>query len=135
MAKHMLQNHPEVPPAERNFTAKILSCNRTTLSRFVDEALRLEKVPNLANSKREWGCGGLIRLQVTRTQDRVPTKTGNSSQITAINPTLHIPLDQSGEGACNNTNSPAREMEFQDLPIPIYNLRPRIKASTLQEPG
>ena len=68
MAKHMMTNHPELQPGERKITAKILKTSSTTMERFVDEALRLESGTNLANSKSEWGCGGLVRLEATRTQ-------------------------------------------------------------------
>ena len=49
----------------------MLSQHKSTLSRLVEEALRLEKGGNdLANSKGEFGRGGgLVRMHARRTQD------------------------------------------------------------------
>ena len=78
MAKHMMTNHPGLQPGERKITAKILKTSSTTMERFVDEAIRLESGTNLANSKSEWGCGGLVRLESTRTQRPTGNKQSQS---------------------------------------------------------
>ena len=81
MAKHMVANHPELQPGDRQITAKILKTSSTTMERFIDEALRLESGSNLANSKREWGCGGLVRLEATRTQQPIGSQQSGDRQL------------------------------------------------------
>ena len=79
MAKHMSIHHSSIPKDQRSFTATILAKHRSTLTRFTDEAVRLAKTGNLANSKGEWGCGGLVRLVPSR-QDKQQEYSDNREQ-------------------------------------------------------
>ena len=72
MSKHMAAIHPDVPVIQHGVTANIVARHRSTLSRLVDESLRLEKETNLANSKGEFGRGGgLVRMHAAKTQQDI----------------------------------------------------------------
>ena len=69
MAKHFNNHHPNNRKDEGIITTKILAKHHSTLTRVIDEGLRLIGNQNLANSKGEWGRGGgLVRLVAHSTQ-------------------------------------------------------------------
>ena len=70
MGKHYKNHHHDVAEKTTNpIAVKIIATHKSVLDRLVDESLRLEKEPLLANSRGEWGRGGgLIRLTAHSTQ-------------------------------------------------------------------
>ena len=72
ISKHIYINHPEANLASPDLMeVVIVASHRQTLTRVIDEGIRLEQNKNLANSKGEWGRGGgLVRLVPVRSQDR-----------------------------------------------------------------
>ena len=72
MAKHYHNSHPEAVTHEDLIEVELIAHHKDTLTRFVDESLRLEaEGDTLANSKGEWGRGGgLVRLIPMSTQSR-----------------------------------------------------------------
>ena len=77
MAKHMEACHSDVPNPEEHIAAQAIVVHSNVLKRVVDEALRLENDPSLANGKSEWGRGGgLVRLHSQRTNQPTPRDTG-----------------------------------------------------------
>ena len=80
MAKHMAIHHKDIPKGDREVKATIVAKHNSTLGRFVDEAVRLTSVGNLANSKGEWGCGGLVRLIPSR-NDKTITYSNTDNQV------------------------------------------------------
>ena len=99
MAKHMEDKHKDIPTGERRFKATIINRHHKTINRFVDEAIRLEQTPNLCNSKGEWGCGGLIRLQPKRHETVINfrdqnTTTGGGDFTTSTQSTITLDTTQ-----------------------------------------
>ena len=71
MVKHLKAIHEDEDwRHEQSVRARIIKSHPNTLVRLVDESLRLEAHPGLANSKGEWGRGGgLVRNHTKRTND------------------------------------------------------------------
>ena len=72
MVKHLKAAHPEDEEwrNEQPIRARVIKNHMSTLKRLIDESLRLEANPGLANSKSEWGRGGgLVRNHAKRTND------------------------------------------------------------------
>ena len=91
MAKHMAIHHGDIQKKDRKFVSTIIARHEKTLGRFVDESVRLAKTQNLANSKGEWGCGGLVRLIPSR-QDQTQEYTSPTSCVPARSlPTSGVP--------------------------------------------
>ena len=69
MVKHFTNTHADQDwRNERPVRARKVKPHNHIMRRLIDEALRLEKNENLANSKGEWGRGGgLVRDHSTRT--------------------------------------------------------------------
>ena len=72
VAKHYHNNHPDAVTREDIIDVELITHHKNTLTRFIDESLRLEaEGDTLANSKGEWGRGGgLVRLIPVSTQNR-----------------------------------------------------------------
>ena len=76
MAKHFAIHHPQERKNNQIISVKLLARHQNTLTRLIDEGVRLEKETDLANSKGEWGRGGgIVRLQPVR-QDRIVKPNG-----------------------------------------------------------
>ena len=71
MVKHLQAIHPEYPwRTEIPVRARTMKYLTKTLTRTIDECLRLEHNTGLANSKGEWGRGGgMVRSHNTRTNN------------------------------------------------------------------
>ena len=100
IGKHYRQHHSEVAKTtEEPIVMDILAVHRGVMERFIDEGIRLEQSPHLANSKSEWGRGGgLVRLTAHSTQvDTVCTTTNNRTEVFD---------DQIHRRMTNDTNTP-----------------------------
>ena len=84
IGKHYSLHHSNVAAiTEDPIEMKILSSQPKLLDRLIDEGIRLEKAPQLANSKSEWGRGGgLVRFVAGRTQDTRATEIRNRQNST-----------------------------------------------------
>ena len=72
ISKHIYNNHPDADLTTPDLMkVTVVASHTKTLTRVIDEGIRLEHNSNLANSKGEWGRGGgLVRLVPIRSQDR-----------------------------------------------------------------
>ena len=87
IGKHYKQHHQLVAKSTQDpIEMKIISVHKTVLEKLIDEGIRLEKAPHLANSKSEWGRGGgLIRLTATSTNTQNTARSTQETQQVDIN--------------------------------------------------
>ena len=82
ISKHIYINHPEADLTTENIMeATVVASHPSTLTRVIDEGIRLEHNSNLANSKGEWGRGGgLVRLIPMSSHDKVLSPENRNDQ-------------------------------------------------------
>ena len=103
IGKHYDQHHSDVAAeTEEPIEMRILTKHDKVLVKLIDEGIRLEKAPQLANSKSEWGRGeGLVRLVSKRTQGT--QKRINNASINAYNNQITMQETQETDNTNNQT--------------------------------
>ena len=144
MAKHFAIHHPNNRHDSNIISVKLLASHHSTLTRVIDEGIRLERGTDLANSKSEWGRGGgIIRLQPTRQNNIVRFKTtstnnhntgsaasttvpSTSSAITNNIPSTGStsPMTSPSVGSTTSSSIPCTGSTASPFPVQVLQLRP-----------